>query len=289
MTRFLEDLRLAIHDSRPFAASKLGYSEIFYLDLPSYTSRPKDPIGARALNLHLRVHARRQSPIFSADENDIAHFCHRYQREVSEIDYLAIAPTATPPNFLQESPSPRGVIPFNSLEPDRSIPYRSENCYLPSLVGKDLLLIGTDSDLFTSRATKEIFEKVWVHSGIPWFEPRSITSLTFPSMYATATRQSYESVWDLLTAVRNEMQQRTFDVALISAAILGAPIATEVKRLGKVGLNMGAHQQVLWGVYGSRWARDPQWSQFINSDWLRMPHERIPSASDGLVDDGAYW
>ena len=72
--------------------------------------------------------------------------------------------------------------------------------------------------------------------------------------------------------MKKEIAHRDFDVALIGAGAYGLFLATECKRLGKVGIHIGGATQLLFGILGKRWTdpSSPDSSSvlpFINEHW----------------------
>ena len=78
-------------------------------------------------------------------------------------------------------------------------------------------------------------------------------------------------------------------MALIAAGGLGLPLAGFVKKLGRVGISLGGHLQVLFGVNGNRWRDRVSWQQrYFNEWWVDLPATYRPSAPV-VTDDAAYW
>ena len=95
---------------------------------------------------------------------------------------------------------------------------------------------------------------------------------------------------ELRRHIDDELGRRDFDVALIATGGLGIPIAARVKALGKVGISLGGHRQVLFGVLGKRWRDRSDWqTASFNDAWVDLPASYRPSVTTALTDGGASW
>lgn len=271
------------------AAGKLGFSEQAWLLYPSLVLNARSHRQRAALFASLRVHAYRQGGVFPDSDDSQLDFCERFRATCIDMDFLAAS--AGWPEALELLPDPGPeLVDVEALEPDRSHPYDSANCYLPSLRGARVLLVSSLADALAERATRATFESVWANIGVPWFEPGEVDALQFPYTYDESVQATHQSIWDIYDDVVSRMASREFDVALIAAAALGCPLATAVKKMGVVGISLGGHLQVLFGVHGKRWRDDHEWSsRYINESWIGVPEEMRPTNSQGLADDGAYW
>jgi len=59
--------------------------------------------------------------------------------------------------------------------------------------------------------------------------------------------------------------------------------------MGKIGIDLGGHLQVVFGVTGKRWRKRETWrTQVFNDYWIDMPAKYKPKEPD-VCDSGAYW
>ena len=287
------DFHLAVAQARQhrmgLAAGKLGFSEQAWLAYPHLMRKMPEPRQRAAALAWLRVHAYRQSGVFPDDETSLMDFIERFQVVCNGMDFLAHVDgwPETLDSLTGDGPT---FIGIDALEPDRSDPYDGENCYLPHFEGARVLLVSSMADLLVERATEQTYEEVWSRIGATWFRPSQVEALTFPYIYDEAVQARYPSVWDIYDQVADQMRSRHFDVALIAAAGLGLPLALAAKNLGTIGISLGGHLQVLFGVHGKRWQQDAAWSSlYLNDAWVTPPPSLRPHNSRGLADDGAYW
>lgn len=286
---FLLAVAQARKDRGGLAASKLGYSEQAWLVYPQVKEKVREPRQRAAALAWLRVHAYRQSGIFPDDEAPLIAFIDRYAAMCNEMDFLAYV-DGWPGAVASSASSAPTFVAIDALEPDRSNPYDEENCYLPSFEGAKVLVVSSMADLLVERATKETYERVWSKIGAEWFQPSKVEALTFPYIYDETVQAQHSSVWDIYEEVVEQMRSRDFDVALIAAAGLGLPLAHAAKKLGAIGISLGGHLQVMFGVHGKRWQQDSAWSSlYVNDSWITPPPRMRPVNARGLADDGAYW
>jgi hypothetical protein len=287
---FLISLSEALGSQAGFAAGKLGISEGTYLSHNAIRPQLKNEQQHKAFDLLLRVHASRQSGIFPETVEFIQQFADNYLESFKNLDYLAVQGNPLQYSLVNTLEPHVRSIPFDDLEPDRSVPYNPNECWLPLLNGKHVLIISSIASLLAERAEASLFESVWKKVGIPWFNPASVESLDFPQIYDRETRALYPTVNDLLENIMSQIDAREFDIALIAGAGIGVPIAAHIKRKGRTAISLGGHLQILFGVQGKRWLDSPEWQEkYVTGAWMKTPEWARPSTEIGLTDDGAYW
>jgi len=287
---FLDSLRTAIASGRGFAAGKLGFSEQVWLASQCGPSPEGDPRLDRAMRASARFHACRQIGVFPDSDEYLKRCATSFASSMAELDFLAVHESPLVDLVVRPSASGPWLIGFNDLEPNRSAPYNGSDCYLPALRDLRVLLITSPAMLLAERATPETFAAVWERTGCPWFWPKSVTGLPFTSLFDSRVREEFSSSLEVLDRISENVSSLEFDVALVGAGSLGVPIVERVKRMGKVGISLGGHLQVLFGVQGRRWREDVQWQQaYWTPAWIDMPANVHSGGVRWLADDGAYW
>ena len=100
---------------------------------------------------------------------------------------------------------------------------------------------------------------------------------------------SHARLPQLAVAAAKMLAKRDFDIALIGAGGLAIPIASRIKSMGKIGIDLGGHLQALFGVLGKRYRRW-QWEAWNSNEWcIDMPAKYRPKEADEVCDSGAYW
>jgi hypothetical protein len=112
-----------------------------------------------------------------------------------------------------------------------------------------------------------------------------ISGYPFPYLISSGCSQTWQQVYqDVLEAMR----RTEFDVALLGCGALGLPLAMEAKRLGRQAIHMGGFLQVLFGIHGARFRRDPAYKDLINEHWIAPSSEETPPEAS-RVEEGCYW
>lgn len=98
----------------------------------------------------------------------------------------------------------------------------------------------------------------------------------------------YDSWFDALEWMKNEIDKKDFDVALLGCGAYAMPLAAHIKRNGRKAIHMGGILQFLFGIKGKRYIELEETSKFINEYFV------LPSASDrprlaDRVEGGCYW
>ena len=91
-----------------------------------------------------------------------------------------------------------------------------------------------------------------------------------------------------LDYMKNEINKKVFDVALIGCGAYGLPLAAHVKRMGRKAVHMGGVLQFLFGIKGKRYIENPQSSSYINSYFVSPPDSDKPQNCN-IVEGGCYW
>lgn len=288
---FVAEVRRAAVAGTGFAAGKIGTSEKHWMYYPVLMAEETDRRRRFAFEAATRFHCR-GSGIFPLTPTAIDAFAAFYATHLRHMDSLGLMRdlTVLEDAVLWHYALPARPILFQDQEPDRSVPADDTRCYLPGCAGKRVLLVAPFAHLLRQRATRETFEAVWSRTGKHWFEPASVDSLEFPYGFEPDTQARYGSAITLYDAVVAEMDRRAFDVALIAAGALGIPLASAAKARGRVGISLGGHLQVLFGVLGQRWRDDPEWqARYINAAWIDMPRSYRPAEYETVCDNGCYW
>jgi hypothetical protein len=288
--RFVDEVGNACERRIGYAAGKLARAEREWLRWPILLERERDARRRRAIELAMAHRSLRGCGVFPADPEFYRSWVTRYTEDVAQLDSIGIMPSG-----LGET---RALLEFHGLDssrmiaykdqqPDRSSPSVESRCYLPAFRDRNLLLICPFGEFLAARATRATFEAAWAKTGKRWFAPRSVEGLEFPYGFDPATQQRFGTALDLLEHLKVELLERQFDVALIAAGGLGIPLASFVKRQGRVGLSLGGHLQVLFGVLGARWRNKESWRRrYFNEAWVDLPARYVPDREQTFEN---YW
>lgn len=160
----------------------------------------------------------------------------------------------------------------------------SENPWTTALAGKKVLVIHPFSDSIESQyqRRKEIFPQN--PNILPEFELQTIKAVQsiadeqpdFPNWFAA------------LDFMKNQINQRDFDIALIGCGAYGFNLAAHVKRMGKKAVHMGSVLQYLFGISCRRLHELAYWPKLRNDAWIRPSAAETPKGAY-KVESACYW
>jgi hypothetical protein len=287
---FLADVRSAIESGTGYAAAKIGYSEQHWLYYDILLAQERDRAKIEKFEDDLRFHGLKQEGVFPAEPAFYLDFNRFYVPHLRNIDCLGIAYYPWELQIVRHHVVESKLVYYGDQQTDPYSPSTRKNCYLPYFRGRKILIVCPFAGILRERATEEIFEGVWSKAGKKkWFYPASVDALEFPYGFSEETQRRYATAIELFEDIASAIEQRDFDVALIGAGGLAIPIASHVKSMGKVALDLGGHLQVVFGVLGKRhWRRN--WDAWNGNEWcIEMPARYRPPEADEVCDGGAYW
>ena len=287
----IADLQLALQKKHGYAFGKIGASPKQWMIYGLLHRQGAPLLVLKALEKSLLFHGLKQSGLFPANPDFYCRYNDLYLEAIRNLDNLGLflEPVTLEKKLIQGYKLNNKLIYYLDQEPDRSLKADEDNCYLPLFKDRNLLIICPFAHVLAERANQEIFENVWAKTGKPWFHPASVQSLEFPYGFSPSTWKQYPTSLDLLSDLQTQIQQRNFDVALVGAGGLAIPLVAFIKSLGKIGLDLGGHLQMLFGVIGKRWRHQAEWQQYyFNEFWIDMPNHYQPLEQD-VCDNGAYW
>ena len=286
---FVKDIEKTIAAGKGYATAKIWMSQKFWMYYEIFLSKGRDQAEIREYEKQLKFHASNQEGIFPATLDFYLEFNRFYMSHLKNLNCLGLfyQPASMEIELIRYYRLKNKFIYFPLQEPGRT----DEQCYLPHFKDKKVLVICPFANLLKSRATQEIFEGVWSKFGKKWFYPQEVDAIEFPYGFAKDTQQKYSTVMDLFELIMGRIGRKDFDVALIAAGGLSIPIASSIKNMGKIAIDLGGHLQIVFGVVGKRW-RD--WNDmrenYFNDYWIDMPVQYKPT-EDEIRDmpDAGYW
>ncbi|NLM68333.1 MAG: hypothetical protein GX180_14340 [Enterococcus sp.] len=98
----------------------------------------------------------------------------------------------------------------------------------------------------------------------------------------------FEDWFAALDFMKKQITETDFDVALIGAGAYGLSLAAHVKKIGKIGIQLGGATQILFGIKGTRWENHPEISKLFNKYWVRPLGVDTPQGYQN-IENGCYW
>ncbi len=163
-----------------------------------------------------------------------------------------------------------------------------ESFYFPDpwteeLRGKKVLVIHPFADTIEKQYQKrtKLFQNENV---LPEFELETIKAV----QTIAGTDSGFKSWFDALEWMYDQAMAKDFDVALIGCGAYGFPLAVQLKQSGKMAIQACGPLQLLFGIKGRRWDKNPVYRNIYNENWVRPSSEETPSNALS-VEKGCYW
>ena len=123
--------------------------------------------------------------------------------------------------------------------------------------------------------------------------PKVLPEFKLDAMPAVQTiagnRDPRFATWfEALDYMYDETQKYDFDVAILGCGAYGMPLAAKLKKDGKKVIYMGGVIQMLFGIKGKRWDKEPKAAALYNKYWVSPDSNYIPKRFD-TVEEGCYW
>jgi hypothetical protein len=286
---FIDGIKTAVKTQSGYAAARIGISEQFLIYYPVMLYKEKSKTKLRVFEKHLRFHGYLQSGIFPADPGFFLKYTAFVLDKMKHLDCLGmILDPVIGPEIIRFHRIDNKLIYFKDMIPDRSTPSNPQNDYLQYFKDKKVLIVCPFAHFLKKRAEKETFERVWSKIDKEWFNPKTVDSVEFPYGFDKKTAEKYDSSLELFASIEDKIKKKNFDIALIAAGGLTVPIASSVKKFGKIAVSLGGDLQVLFGVKGKRWRSKPRWQRdYFNKWWVDTPARYKPDEPDAC--SGAYW
>jgi hypothetical protein len=164
-------------------------------------------------------------------------------------------------------------------------PYLQKDPWTQVLEGKKILVIHPfnetiESQYFNNR--KNLFEDKRV---LPEF--KSLETIKAVQTLA-GNKDNFNDWFEALGYMKNEINKKDFDIAIIGCGAYGFPLAAHVKRIGKKAVHLGGPTQLLFGIKGKRWVERDDFKSIIN-DYFVYPDNNDKPQNSIKVEDGCYW
>lgn len=163
-------------------------------------------------------------------------------------------------------------------------PFLWKNPWSSALKNKRVLVVHpfTDSIRHQYEHREELFRN-------PDTLPQFKELLTLKAVQSIAgTPVSFPDWFQALKWMKQEMDNLEYDIALIGCGAYGMHLAAHAKRQGKVAIHLAGMTQMLFGIYGERWAHDPLFKSFILPSWIRPNSGERPQGAE-QIENGCYW
>lgn len=163
--------------------------------------------------------------------------------------------------------------------------YKQGDPWTQALKGKRILVVHPFSETILSQYTnhrKQLFDNSKV---LPEFESLE----TVKAVQSIAGNPAGFDTWFYaLEYMKEEINKKEFDIALLGCGAYGMPLAAHIKRQGKKAIHMGGILQFLFGIKGKRYIENPETAKYINEYFVSPSDADRPKLAE-KVEGGCYW
>ncbi|MBM5792198.1 MAG: hypothetical protein FJ053_10605 [Cyanobacteria bacterium M_surface_10_m1_298] len=117
--------------------------------------------------------------------------------------------------------------------------------------------------------------------------PFDLTLVQSP-MTTTGAQVDWGDWSEALEATWAEVQNLSFDVALLGCGAYGLPLGRRIRDQGRSAIHLGGSLQLLFGIFGRRWETFDRQRDLINGAWIRPLDADRPKGYQA-IEDGCYW
>lgn len=216
---------------------------------------------------------------YPLDRASLHKFAECSMDAAKEIDMLAAGCWCTRIDELYKLYSPRAVLVRGAL----MAPFWDDVAWSGALARKKVLVIHPFAKLIEEQYKRR--DKLFSSPNIlPEFE-----LITYPAVQSIGGNPEFESWFDALDKMKNDISGIDFDVALIGCGAYGMPLGAFIKaHMHKKAVHMGGALQILFGIRGKRWDEREDYSELFNGYWVR-PTDDLKPESYKNVEGGCYW
>lgn len=152
------------------------------------------------------------------------------------------------------------------------------------LKGRKVLVIHPFTDSIQKQYQKRelLFENPEI---LPEFELKVLRAV---QTIGEEEDERFSDWFEALQYMCDEAMKIEFDIALIGCGAYGLPLAAYLKKNGRSAVHVGGELQILFGIMGSRWEKNPYVMKIKNEYWTYPSESETPKGFK-KVEGGCYW
>lgn len=205
-----------------------------------------------------------------------------FRRDIADADIFATFPGYLLEDYLSNTYCDSSIVvnAFNIT------PINAARPWTDALKGKRVLVVSQFADYLMEQYSKR--DKLY--SG-DWMFPE-MELIPVKSVWYIGRNENFESWFDALDYLFNEIMKHDFDIALLSCGPFAINLASMIKRAGKQAIQYAGELQMLFGIRGARWDNNPGFSKYYNDSWIRVSKKEagITEEESKKMDGGiCYW
>jgi hypothetical protein len=259
-----------VRERRPSALGKMGAYEL--KAIRRYGSGGR--LSSRERRL-LYVNAG----VFPPSEVVFRNWATAFMSVLGEMDFLAVWNNPGEGKIVAQYAPKATLMRATSLEP-----YYRDEPWSAELEGRKVLVISPFARTIEQQFANRL--AIWPHN--PSILPAmQLATLRCPLSDALV-KSPFPDWFAALQAMTDEMAATDAEVVLIGAGAFSLPLAVAAKKQGRIGIHTGGWTQVLFGVKGAVWDKNPFISRFYNQNWVRPSGDERPREYK-RVERGRYW
>ena len=227
------------------------------------------------INKRIKSIAKFNAGIFPVNEDYLRKFAKTYFEAVKSADVMG----AFGGNYEGEILKRLCKKDLDVVELYGLMPYKSEICWTKELKGKKVLVIHPLDELIKKQYLNR--EKLFKNADfLPEFELKTLKAIN-----SAGYNECEFSTWhEALEYMYEEIDKIDFDIAIIGAGAYGLPLASYVKKIGKIGIHLGGASQLLFGIKGFRWDKEG-----IYNEYWKRPDDKDKPKGFKEIEGGCYW
>lgn len=219
------------------------------------------------------------SGVFPIKDEELKKFSSIYLDALSHVDILGLMPAHYQGWLVKTYGRQALTADLHSIEP-----YFCEEPWSWWLQGLTVLVIHPFSESIMRQYSTVRTQLFRNSKMLPEFKLKVIKT---PQTIGGPTK--YASWSETFSALKQQVEQEDFDVAIIGCGAYGFPLAAAVKEMGKIAIHLGGVTQLLFGIRGRRWIiEQPKYHSIMTEAWC-SPSESERPAGWEKIEEGCYW
>lgn len=249
--------------------------------------------GVKNVDLYKKMEDMKTGPgFFSNDLESGRKFVELMVQCCKDVDVLGVWDLFMEDYFINVYMKDVHITALGNLEPWNCSSGSEKEKIIPwskALEGKKVLFVHP-FEKSMRRQYEERRELIWSNAYkpdeiLPRFDMRFVKAI---QSLDEQNNVGFTNWFEALDVMIDRCRKEEFDVAIIGCGAYGFPLASEIKKMGKVAIHLGGATQLMFGIKGKRWDKMPQINRFYNAYWIRPDDsERIKDCQK--VEGGCYW
>lgn len=265
----------ALINQSPFFIGRLGSVELECLSHYLYFLE-RNKIKGKSYPNNVKMMMNINAGFFPSEDKLLDEFCELYLSGLGNMDLIWSMWMSVYEDKL-----------YSELFPDKSVcnydktvfPLYHKAPWTYALKDMKVLVIHPFEDSIQNnyRFKKKLFDNELF---LPDFE-----LLTYKPVQSIAgNKTNYETWFEALEIMQNDISKMEFDIALIGAGAYGLSLGSYIKGLGKKAIHIGGILQLFFGIRGKAWDK----FNYHNHYWTRPLKQERPKGLE-KVEAGRYW